>query len=182
MAEQIEQAPPPSSDFGQPLIGIPFSENGHEVIRYFIDETAADAAVREQAIQQAMSLAGSWGDLDWDEMEATLDRIRHESPPTPVLATWIIRSKTSPSKRRKICFPCLQTQESRCTIRSCHQHTRTPIFSRDGEASCMTRVLKHLQRLKNGCLDALSSRFTRWTKPLRTSLPLATLTDLGKSK
>ena len=46
----------------------------------------------------------------------------------------------------------------------------------------MARVLKHLQRLKNGCLDALSSRFTRWTKPLRTSLPLATLTDLDRSK
>jgi hypothetical protein len=24
-----------------------------------------------------------------------------------VLATWIIRSKTSPARRRKICFPCL---------------------------------------------------------------------------
>lgn len=82
MAEQIEQAPP-SSDFGQPLIGIPFAENGHEVIRYFTDEAAADAAVREQAIQRAVSLAGSWGDLDWVEMEAALDRIRHASPPTP---------------------------------------------------------------------------------------------------
>ena len=83
MAEQIEQVPPLSSDFGQPLIGIPFSENGHEVIRYFIDEAAADAAIREQAIQQAVNLAGCWRDLDWDEMEAALDRIRHESPPTP---------------------------------------------------------------------------------------------------
>jgi putative transposase len=40
----------------------------------------------------------------------------------------------------------------------------------------MARVLKHLQRLKNGCLDALSSRLTRWTKPL------ATVADLGRSK
>ncbi len=83
MAEQIEQAPPPSSDFGQPLIGIPFAENGLEVIRYFTDEAAADAAVREQAIQRAVSLAGSWGDLDWVEMEAALDRIRNVCPPTP---------------------------------------------------------------------------------------------------
>jgi hypothetical protein len=83
MAEQIEQASPLSSDFGQPLIGIPFAENGHEVIRYFTDEAAADAAVREQAMHRALSLAGSWGDLDWDEMEAALDRLRHESPPTP---------------------------------------------------------------------------------------------------
>jgi len=46
----------------------------------------------------------------------------------------------------------------------------------------MAGVLTHLQRLLDGCLDALSSRLTRWTKPLGTSLPLATLTDLSRSK
>src|SRR5438552_17261179 len=46
----------------------------------------------------------------------------------------------------------------------------------------MTGVFTSLQRLKVCCLHALSSRFTRWTKPLRTSLPLATLTDLDRSK
>ena len=46
----------------------------------------------------------------------------------------------------------------------------------------MARALKHLQRLKTGCLDALSSRFARSTKPFRTSLPFSTLTDLGRSK
>ena len=46
----------------------------------------------------------------------------------------------------------------------------------------MAGVLTSLQRLKNGCWNALSSRFAGWTKPLRTSLPLATLTDLGRSK
>jgi putative transposase len=46
----------------------------------------------------------------------------------------------------------------------------------------MGRVLTSLLWLKGCCLDALSSRLARWTKPLRTSLPLATLTDLGKSK
>src|SRR5215472_4221424 len=56
------------------------------------------------------------------------------------------------------------------------------ILSRDGEASCMADVVTHLQRLKDGCLEALASCSTRWTKPLVTSLPLATLTDLGKSK
>jgi hypothetical protein len=86
MAEQIEQTAPLSSDFGQPLIGIPFAENGHEVIRYFIDEAAADAAVREQAIQQAITLAGSWHDLNWNEMEVALERIRHESRPTPPIS------------------------------------------------------------------------------------------------
>jgi putative transposase len=46
----------------------------------------------------------------------------------------------------------------------------------------MGHVFSSLQRLKDGCLDALSSRFARWTKPHISSLPLATLTDLGKSK
>jgi len=46
----------------------------------------------------------------------------------------------------------------------------------------MASVLTHLRRLKCGCLDALSSHFARWTKPPWTSLPLATLTDIGKSK
>src|SRR5215471_12552305 len=46
----------------------------------------------------------------------------------------------------------------------------------------MAGMMIYLRRLKNGCLEALSSRFTRWTKPLRTSLPLATLTDLGRNK
>jgi hypothetical protein len=46
----------------------------------------------------------------------------------------------------------------------------------------MAGVFTSLQRLKEGCLEALSSRLTRWTTPLRTSLPLSTLTDLGRSK
>src|SRR5436305_2787396 len=46
----------------------------------------------------------------------------------------------------------------------------------------MAGVFTSLQRLKDGFLDALSSRFTRWTKPLGTSLPLQTLADLGRSK
>ena len=46
----------------------------------------------------------------------------------------------------------------------------------------MAGVLIPLQRLKDGCWHALSSRFARWTKPLRSSLPLGTLTDLGRSK
>ena len=46
----------------------------------------------------------------------------------------------------------------------------------------MAGFFTHLRRLKNGCWDALTSRFTRWTKPLGASLPLANLTDLGRSK
>lgn len=67
----------------QPLIGIPFEENGQEVERYFTSEEAADAAVSQSATQAALSVIGAWSDLDWDEMVDALDRIRHESKPTP---------------------------------------------------------------------------------------------------
>ena len=46
----------------------------------------------------------------------------------------------------------------------------------------MSHLITSLQRLKDGRLDALTSRFARWTKPLRTALPMATLADLSKSK
>ena len=46
----------------------------------------------------------------------------------------------------------------------------------------MAGVFTTLLRLKDSCLEALTSRLARWTKPLRTSLPLSTLTDLGRSK
>src|SRR5215470_11064929 len=58
----------------------------------------------------------------------------------------------------------------------------TTLVSPDGETSSMGRVFTTLQRLLDGCLEALTSRFARWTKPLRTSLPLSTLTDLSRSK
>jgi hypothetical protein len=66
-----------------PLIGIIFEENGHEVVRYFTEEKAADAAVSSNAAQRALEVIGAWHDLDWDETVAALDRIRHESTPTP---------------------------------------------------------------------------------------------------
>lgn len=67
----------------QPLIGIPFQENGKEVIRYFSEEAQADKAVSDDATQKALALAGAWRDLDFDEMLEALDHIRHDSKPTP---------------------------------------------------------------------------------------------------
>ncbi len=64
----------------QGLIGIPFEENGETVIRYFSEEKAARKAA---SLKKALDLAGAWSDLDWEEMEAALNRIRHESKPTP---------------------------------------------------------------------------------------------------
>ncbi len=102
----------------------------------------------------------------------------------PVLATWIIRSKISSSRRKKKTIPCLQTQTNQCRIRCRHQQTHAweTIFSCDGEVFVMAGVVIPLRRLLDGCLHTLSSRLTHWTKPLVASLPLATLTDLGRSK
>lgn len=84
MAERRQQQVPGILvQSNQPLIGIPFEENGQEVVRYFTKEEDADRAVSDQEIQEAINLAGAWSHLDWDEMIEALDRIRHESKPTP---------------------------------------------------------------------------------------------------
>lgn len=67
----------------QPLIGVVVEEHGQEVVRYFAGEAEADAAISDEAVQEALNLAGAWSDLDWEELETALDQIRHESKPTP---------------------------------------------------------------------------------------------------
>ncbi len=71
------------AEMDQPLIAILFEKDGRQVVRYFTSEEEADAATADDGIQLALSAIGAWSDLDWDEMEAALDRIRHESRPTP---------------------------------------------------------------------------------------------------
>lgn len=88
MAEhQLTQpaASAPSSD--QPLIGVIVEEHGQESVRYFTDESAADAALEDSATEDALSAIGAFGDLDWEEMEDALERIRHDSPPTPPITS-----------------------------------------------------------------------------------------------
>jgi hypothetical protein len=67
----------------RPLIGIPSQENGQPVTRYFADEEEADRALGRDSVRAALSAIGAWSHLDWDEAERALDRIRHESTPTP---------------------------------------------------------------------------------------------------
>lgn len=67
----------------QPLIGLIQQENGREVVRYFTDERQADASIADDAVQDALDLAGAWSDLDWEDLEAGLEGIRRESRPTP---------------------------------------------------------------------------------------------------
>jgi hypothetical protein len=73
------------------------------------------------------------------------------------MATWVIRSKTGTSRGRKISIPACK-------------HRRVGVQS---------EVITTLQRLKEGCLDALTSRFACWTKPLGTSLLLSCAGYLG---
>lgn len=71
----------------RPLIGIPLEENGREFVRYFTDEAEADKAMASHRHKDVRHLAGAWKradpNLGWDEVADELDRIRHESKPTP---------------------------------------------------------------------------------------------------
>ncbi len=83
----MTEQPKPATSFDvaapQPLIGVPFEEDGREVVRYFVDEEAADAALTKKQQRDGRHLAGVWKDLDREEFADELDRIRHESKPTP---------------------------------------------------------------------------------------------------
>jgi hypothetical protein len=61
---------------GEPLIGV-FLDPESDDVTYVASEEEADAAIPESAIDEARAAAGSWADLDWDEVEAELGRIRH---------------------------------------------------------------------------------------------------------
>lgn len=66
----------------KPIVGVIVEENGKEVAHYFSDLRAAREAL-DKNVQDALSLAGAWADMDWEETLEALDRIRHESKPTP---------------------------------------------------------------------------------------------------
>jgi hypothetical protein len=72
-----------SAESGQPLIGVLVEENGKEVAQYFVGDIPAGSPLSERAIPVALDLAGAWSDLDWEEVAEALNRIRHDSVPTP---------------------------------------------------------------------------------------------------
>lgn len=72
----------------QPLIGIPTGEGDDEVVRYFTsDEEVDEARSKDRAsLRRALSLAGAWKHIDEEggpDMLDELDRMRHETKPTP---------------------------------------------------------------------------------------------------
>lgn len=83
MAQRPASRPSLAAAAKQPLIGLVLEEEGQQVVRYFADEAAADAAVAQRSLARALAAIGSWSDQDWDETTEALYRIRHESPPTP---------------------------------------------------------------------------------------------------
>lgn len=66
----------------QPLIGVIIREDGKDMVRYVADEDQLEKS-GQSSVERALALAGAWSDLDADEMLDALDRIRHESKPTP---------------------------------------------------------------------------------------------------
>ena len=69
---------------GEPIFAIPFDDEGKD-IRYFWSAEEADAAVTEEMIQRTLATAGTpiAPDFDWDEFDAAMARIGHETPPSP---------------------------------------------------------------------------------------------------
>ena len=64
-----------------------FTANGREMTRYRVvtrDEWIASLpADTPESVRVALGLAGAWSDLDDDEMDQALWRIRHATEPTP---------------------------------------------------------------------------------------------------
>ncbi len=66
----------------KPLIAVPIEEGGREAVQYFVDDERTDQPPSDPTIREALGALGAWSDLDWDEMDAALDKIRHQSTPT----------------------------------------------------------------------------------------------------
>jgi hypothetical protein len=101
-----------------------------------------------------------------------------------VLATWIIRSANRHYENGMPFLYLLKMKSDEGKIGSRPRILmleRRPSHVKEKTYS-MSSVLTPLLRLKGFCLDVLHPCFVRWTKPLTTSLPLGTLTDLGRSK
>ncbi len=79
---QVEDPEEPAGLVDEPIISIPDRDDPTNW-RHFYTEEAADAYAGREGIERALALAGAWSDLDLDETLDALDRIRHESVPTP---------------------------------------------------------------------------------------------------
>ncbi len=69
----------------EPLIGVVVGDAGNQVVFYFAHEQEIDELPVAAEPRAAQELAGAWSDLNWEEMERELDRIRHDNPPSAPL-------------------------------------------------------------------------------------------------
>ncbi len=86
MASQTHHIPTFTLPGNQPLIGILSKRNGQDVVCYFSEEAMADKTITHAVTEEALQLAGVWNDLSWNDTQKELDRIRHESTPTPAIS------------------------------------------------------------------------------------------------
>ena len=65
-------------------VGHVAAENGREVARPEAEQAEPNVVLSAGA-RAALSAIGAWANMDWEETLAELDRIRHESKPSPPL-------------------------------------------------------------------------------------------------
>ena len=65
-------------DARTPALTLITIEDGREQII-----TEENDARNDETARKALGVFGAWSDLDWEEVADALDRIRHESAPTP---------------------------------------------------------------------------------------------------
>jgi hypothetical protein len=67
----------------RPLVSL-FADTGDRAaVEYFTEDPAV---AQQNHTRDAISLIGAWSHLDWESAIEELDRIRHESTPTPPIA------------------------------------------------------------------------------------------------
>ncbi len=64
-----------------PVVAIPLVESDREIVRFVMEDPEMSPV--PGSVQNALDRAGTWSGLDWNETIETLDRIRHDSRPTP---------------------------------------------------------------------------------------------------
>jgi hypothetical protein len=92
MAERQPHLVQPADAFSvqaeSPLIGVFVDNEGQETVTYFVSDEVADQPLQQEQTQDPIKLAGVWSDLDADAMLDGLDRLRHESNPTPPVTSF----------------------------------------------------------------------------------------------
>ena len=81
--EQRERVATLIATCDEPVVATPVMEDGRELVHYAVETGTVTSPSFPGSVQDALDLAGVWGDNDWDETVDALDRIRHESQPTP---------------------------------------------------------------------------------------------------